>query len=137
MSSFNSAERQLVARLAAHQSWANTPNRNARTAPARDAFLARFEDQVDPRRELTPEERAKRATNARRAYFIGLALKSAQSRRGASKRREALNELTEATQLIAFASDIAAETPESSAAMSVTEGISTTPQADSFGGAVR
>lgn len=106
MPSFNAAERQLLARLAAHQSWANTANRTARTAPAREAFLTKFEDQVDPRRELTPEERAKRATNARKAHFTRLALKSAQSRRGTSTRRDALDELTEATRLIAFASDI-------------------------------
>jgi len=61
----NPAERQLIARAAAHQSWASTPNRTARTARARDAFLARFVDQVDPLRELTTEERARRATSAR------------------------------------------------------------------------
>ncbi len=105
MSSSSPTERQLVARLVAHQSWAITQNRTARTAPARGTFLAKFEDSVDPRRELTPEERAKRAANARKAYFIGLALKSAQARRGAAVRADALDELTEATRLIAFASD--------------------------------
>ena len=105
MSSFNPTERQLVARLAAHQSWANTQNRTARTAPGRDAFLAKFEDQVDPGHKLSPVERAKRAANARKAYFTGLALKSVQARRGASARREALDELSEAARLIAFVSD--------------------------------
>ena len=36
------AERQLVARIAAHESWAHTENRNARTAPARAALDAKF-----------------------------------------------------------------------------------------------
>jgi hypothetical protein len=105
MSSSNSSERQLVARLAAHESWAHTKNRTTRTAPAREAFLAKFEDQVDPRRELPPAERAKRAANARKAHFTRLALKSAQSRRGASTRRQAYEELAEATRLISFADE--------------------------------
>jgi hypothetical protein len=105
MSSAHSTERQLIARLAAHQSWANTQNRTTRTEPARNAFFAKFEDQVDPDHELTQAERTKRAANARKAYFTGLALKSVQARRGASAQREALDELSEAARLIAFVSD--------------------------------
>ena len=60
------SERQLIARVAAHQSWAATQNRTARTAAARDAFLAKFEDLVDPDHTLPPDERARRAVNARR-----------------------------------------------------------------------
>lgn len=137
MPSFNAAERQLRARLAAHQSWANTANRNARTTPARDAFLAKFEDQVDPRRELTPEERAKRAANARKAHFIGLALKSAQARRGAAARADALDELTEATRLIAFASDINVGPSGSIDSETVPEPVTTAVRVDSASGAVR
>lgn len=92
----NNNSQSAWARIGAHQSWANTADRTARTAPARHAFLARFEDQVDPRRELPPEERARRAAHARKAYFARLALKSAQARRSASTRREAVNELHEA-----------------------------------------
>jgi hypothetical protein len=51
------------------------------TAPARARFLARFEEEVDPDRQLDPETRAVRADAARRAYFARLALKSAQARR--------------------------------------------------------
>ena len=137
MSSFNPTERQLVARLAAHQSWANTQNRTARTAPAREAFLTKFEDQVDPRRELTPEERAKRATNARKAHFTRLALKSAQSRRGASARREALDELTEATRLIACAHDLDLDAFGSCDNEMATEPSAIEPWVDSAHGAVR
>lgn len=51
------------------------------TAPARAAFLARFEDEVDPDRRLPEDERQRRATAARRAYFSALALRSVQARR--------------------------------------------------------
>jgi hypothetical protein len=44
-------------------------------------MLDKFEKQVDPEGTLPPQERAKRAENARKAYFARLALKSAQARR--------------------------------------------------------
>lgn len=76
------AERKsLAARAAAHASWANTPNPAARTEPARKAARDRFETQVDPDGLLDPAERTRRAEHARKAYFLGLALKSAQARR--------------------------------------------------------
>ena len=68
-------------RMAAHASWARTTDPSARTANARRAFLDRFERQVDPEGELPPDERARRADHARKAYFAGLALKSARARR--------------------------------------------------------
>lgn len=74
-------ERKLLARIAAHESWANTPDRTSRTAPARAAMLAKFELEVDPDGALDPAERARRAEHKRKAYFQRLALKSAQSRR--------------------------------------------------------
>lgn len=101
MSASNESERRLIARAAAHQSWATTPNRTARTSNARTAFLTKFEDQVDPRRELSVDERARRATNARKAHFSRLALMSAQVRRAASTRRLAAGELREAVALLA------------------------------------
>jgi len=67
-------------RIGAHVSWANTADRSARTAPARQAALDRFERQVDPEGILAPAERAQRAQHARKAYFLGLALKSSQAR---------------------------------------------------------
>lgn len=75
------ADRSLIARLAAHESWANTADPSARTAPARRALLDRFERQVDPDGVLSPAERARRAGHARKAYFTRLALRSAQVRR--------------------------------------------------------
>ncbi|QNI06505.1 hypothetical protein GAN17_09490 [Mycobacterium kubicae] len=79
--SLTPAERSLHGQIGAHESWARTVNRSARTAPARKAMLDKFERQVDPDGELSPAERAKRAEHARKAYFKRMALKSAQARR--------------------------------------------------------
>lgn len=67
------AERALRARIAAHESWAATTDRSARTAPARAALDAKFlaEADGDP----------VRADHLRKAHFARLALKSAQARR--------------------------------------------------------
>ena len=80
-SSLTPTERSLRARLAAHSSWAQTADPSSRTRAARDAFLDRFEREVDPDGQLPPEERRVRAEHARKAYFSQLALKSAQARR--------------------------------------------------------
>jgi hypothetical protein len=89
------AERRLAASIAAHESWAHTPDRSARTAKARKAAMDRFEREVDPNGELTPQERAQRAEHARKAYFSRLALRSAQARRRA-KEATAVAEAVEA-----------------------------------------
>lgn len=73
-------ERTMRARLAAHVLHASVDSRE-HTEPARRAFMARFEDQVDPDRVLSAAERARRAEHAKKAYFTRLALKSAQARR--------------------------------------------------------
>jgi hypothetical protein len=51
------------------------------TAPARSAFLRRFELQVDPEGTLPEEERSRRIQAALRAHMARLALKSAKARR--------------------------------------------------------
>jgi hypothetical protein len=73
-------ERSLRARQAAHAKWAKTDPSDG-TAAARKAALDRFERQVDPDGLLDASERVRRAEHARKAYFLGLALKSAQARR--------------------------------------------------------
>lgn len=50
------------------------------TRKAREAFLARFEREVDPEGRLPLAERIRRAELAKRAYFMGLAAKSAKAR---------------------------------------------------------
>ena len=74
-------QRSLRSQMAVHQSWANTADRSARTAPGRAAFNDRFEREVDPDGVLDPAERAKRAEHARKAYFLRLAFESAKVRR--------------------------------------------------------
>ena len=74
----------LAGRIGAHESWARTDDRAARTAPARQRFMERFEREVDPDGTLAPAERERRAEHARKAYFARLAAKSAATRRKAS-----------------------------------------------------
>lgn len=80
------AERRLVGEIGSHESWSRTTDRAARTAPARKAALDRFEREVDPEGRLTPDERARRAEHARKAYFSRLALKSVKVRRQRRRR---------------------------------------------------
>lgn len=75
------SERSQHARQAAYQSWAQTEDRTERTSRAREAFLDRFERQVDPDGLLDPAERALRAEFAKKAHFAAMARKSAISRR--------------------------------------------------------
>ncbi|OBH55631.1 hypothetical protein A5686_06400 [Mycobacterium sp. E2479] len=70
----------MRASLAAHESWAKTEDRGARTAAGTAASMARFDKIVDPDGKLTPAERAKRAENARRANFQRMAYLSARAR---------------------------------------------------------
>lgn len=79
--SLTPSERVLRARLASHASWANTTDRAARTAKARQALMDSFERQVDPDGVLPDAERIKRAESLKKAHFTRLALKSAQARR--------------------------------------------------------
>lgn len=78
---FSPGERSLHARLAAHSLHAKVTDPSAHTAPARQAFLDRFEREVDPDGTLPPADRARRAEHARKAHFARLALASAKARR--------------------------------------------------------
>jgi hypothetical protein len=68
------------ARMAAHLLHSRIADPAAHTAPAREAFLSRFEREVDPDGVLEPAERARRAEHARKAYFLKLALASSRAR---------------------------------------------------------
>lgn len=83
MSGLTPSERTLRARLAAHTLHSRVDG-CAHTAPARASFMARFDEEVDPERKLPEGERLRRAESAKRAYFSGLALKSAKARRNRS-----------------------------------------------------
>jgi hypothetical protein len=81
VSAKDAGDRHLVAQIAAHQSWANTEDRTARTAPARDALSKKF-------LELAGGDPV-RAEHMRRAHFARMALRSAQARRKAKTLAEA------------------------------------------------
>jgi hypothetical protein len=81
------SERSMRARRAAHLLHSQVDGR-AHTAAARaasPAHLAYHERQVDPTGELPVAERLRRAEHARKAYFVGIALRSAQARRARAK----------------------------------------------------
>jgi hypothetical protein len=85
MSKFNPREMALRGRIGAYQLHA-THDPKVTTQKARQAFLKRFEDEVDPDCSLPEAERLRRAEATRSAYFTRLAYKSAQARR--SRRKE-------------------------------------------------
>jgi hypothetical protein len=74
------AERSLRGRMGAYVVHARYDPRQT-TAPAREAFLRRFLDEVDPGRVLPERERLRRAAAARKAYFTRLAYLSSRRRR--------------------------------------------------------
>jgi len=73
--------RSIAGKIGAATRWARTDDRTAATAAARAAADARFEREVDPDNLLPPDERARRAAHARKAYFLRLSLASAKARR--------------------------------------------------------
>jgi hypothetical protein len=80
--SLGRSTRTIAARVGAFAQKAKYDGReltkNARAAsPGSPSY---FERQVDPNGELDPAERARRAEYARKAYFTGLALRSAKVR---------------------------------------------------------
>lgn len=81
-------QRSLRARIAAHASWARTSDRSARTSRGTEAFLERFEREVDPDYELPAEVRREMAVHARTAHMLRLARRSAAARRRKRRRYE-------------------------------------------------
>jgi hypothetical protein len=63
-------------------------------APARAAFKASFESQVDPEGTLTPAERARRAEALRRAFYARLTLASLKARKARKKAAARANKAT-------------------------------------------
>lgn len=79
-------ERSLRARIAAHAKHAKYDPVES-TAPARAAFMQRFDKEADPDGTLDPTERERRAAHLRKAYFARLALASAKARRSKTCQR--------------------------------------------------
>ena len=77
---------QIAGRYGGLKSWSNTADRTARTAPARSAAPSSVEwhlARLDTERfaNATDAQKLAAAESARKAYFVGLALKSARERR--------------------------------------------------------
>jgi hypothetical protein len=72
-------ERAQISRMGAHALHSRYDSR-VMSQPARDAFMARFEDEVDPDGILPEAERKRRAEHAKKLYFTRLAHKSAKAR---------------------------------------------------------
>lgn len=73
--------RRQIARYGAHVSWARTPVRAERMAPANAAREAKWEREVDPGGVMSPDDRRKAAASARKAYYLDLARKGVEARR--------------------------------------------------------
>ncbi|MBX6168829.1 MAG: hypothetical protein IRY84_14480 [Thermobispora bispora] len=100
----NTSERSMRNRIAAHLSWAKTPDRSARTEAARKrSHHTRF---IEKARELHPdgtdEQIAKAAEALKKAHYTELARRSAQSRRIRSEMAQAAKQ-KRAAQLLAEA----------------------------------
>jgi hypothetical protein len=76
-----SRDRALIARIAAAERWARTPDRTAATEPARRGLRAKFEREADPDGVLDTAERARRADALMTAHMLRLARESAKARR--------------------------------------------------------
>ena len=74
-------DRALIARIAAAERWARTPDRVAATEPARRGLRARFEREADPEGLLDVAERSRRADALFTAHMLRLARASATARR--------------------------------------------------------
>jgi hypothetical protein len=75
------AGKDINRQIAAEISWSRTYDRSARTRPAREAFLRRFEREVDPDGTLPPDEHHRRAEHAKRAYMLRLAKRAVATRK--------------------------------------------------------
>lgn len=75
--------RRQYGRLGADISWARTPVRSERTAPARAASPASLDYHLDrvPEEVTDPEERLKAAVSARSAYYRRISMKGVAARR--------------------------------------------------------
>jgi hypothetical protein len=76
------SKHSINGRIGAEVSWSRTRDRSARTRPARQKFLERFEREVDPDGKLPPDERRVLADHALRAYMLRLAQRAVASRTG-------------------------------------------------------
>ena len=77
---FDPDEMSRRGRIGAHVTHSRHDPREL-TAPAREAFLSKFEREVDPDGLLSPEERRRRAEHARKAHMVRISRLSVIARR--------------------------------------------------------
>ena len=78
---FDPEEMARRGRIGAHVTHSRHDSREL-TRPAREAFLAKLELEVDPDGVLPPEERRRRAEHLRRAHLARASLAAARARSG-------------------------------------------------------
>jgi len=90
--SMDPEERTARAQMAAHESWAKTTDRAARTKTARDALLSKFANEADPDGALTPEQAAAAARSRQHAHMARMRMAKATKARQARQAAEAQTE---------------------------------------------
>lgn len=73
-------DRTLIARIAANERWARTPDRTAATAAARTGLRAKFAREIDPDDTLAPAELERRVDQLMRAHMQRMSLAAKQAR---------------------------------------------------------
>jgi hypothetical protein len=73
-------ERSLIARIAAHERWANVIDRTAATAPARSGLRAKFAAELDPDGQLTDAELEHRVDQRLHAHMLRMSLAAKRAR---------------------------------------------------------
>lgn len=103
----DSNDRSMQMRLASYKSWANTPDRSARTANARRAAnVTRFMDQARAMHpDATDEQIEQVAAMLRKAHFTELSRRSAQARRIRSAEEKAAKQRRIEQQLAGIRSE--------------------------------
>lgn len=82
--------RKLRSQTAAHASWANTLDRSARTAKAREARAARYEEQAREKHpNATDEQIAAAAEQLMKAEMYAMSLKAVMARKRKAAARAA------------------------------------------------
>lgn len=84
----SSADRTLIARIAANERWATTADRTAATAPARQGLRRKFAAEVDPHGVLTVAELERRVDQRMRAHMLRMSLASKKARQARQAGRD-------------------------------------------------
>lgn len=101
----NTSERSMKLRLAAHKSWAATPDRKSRTEAARkSSHHTRFIKQAKALHPTATDEQIKDvAESLKKAFYVENALKSAQARRIKSEAKKTAKRKALDAEMAAYA----------------------------------